>query len=127
MSDENETVEPEKLTGADVGAIEDAPSDAEQAAADLLGASAKGEGRNIDAMLNVDLQVQIVLGRSRMPISQLLKLTRGSIIELDKKIGDPVEVMVNNRLVARGDLVKLADDRLGVSLTEIVKDYVGAG
>jgi flagellar motor switch protein FliN len=127
MSDENETVEPEKLTEADVGAIEDAPSGAEQAAADLLGASAKGEGRNIDAMLNVDLQVQIVLGRSRMPISQLLKLTRGSIIELDKKIGDPVEVMVNNRLVARGDLVKLADDRLGVSLTEIVKDYVGAG
>lgn len=82
------------------------------------------DARNIDAMLNVGLQVQIVLGRSKMPISQLLKLTRGSIIELDKKIGDPVDVMINDRLVARGDLVKMGDDRLGVSLTEIVKDYM---
>lgn len=127
MSDENQSDDtsanpPEKLTEADV-----APqSAAAQAAGDLAGDGTKGQGRNIDAMLNVDLQVQIVLGRSRMPISQLLKLSRGSIIELDKKIGDPVEVMVNNRLVAKGDLVKLADDRLGVSLTEIVKDYVGS-
>ncbi|MWD28484.1 hypothetical protein E0K89_013450 [Aquicoccus sp. SCR17] len=75
-------------------------------------------------MFNVGLQVQVILGRSRMPIAQLLKLTRGSVIELDKKIGEPVEVMINDRLVARGDLVKLAEDRLGVSLTEIVKDYV---
>lgn len=81
-------------------------------------------GRNIDAMLNVALDVQIVLGRSRMPIAQLLKLSRGSVIELDKKIGEPVEVVINDRLVARGDLVKVAEDRLGVTLTEIVKDYV---
>ena len=81
-------------------------------------------GANIDAMLNVGLNVQIVLGRTRMPIAQLLKLSRGSIIELDKSIGQPVEVVINDRLVARGDLVKLADDRLGVSLIEIVKDYV---
>nr|WP_235940352.1 MULTISPECIES: FliM/FliN family flagellar motor switch protein [unclassified Salipiger] len=59
-----------------------------------------------------------------MPIAQLLKLSRGSIIELDKSIGQPVEVMINERLVARGDLVRLPDERLGVSLIEIVKDYV---
>ncbi|MFC4669544.1 FliM/FliN family flagellar motor switch protein [Seohaeicola nanhaiensis] len=88
------------------------------------GAQASSGGRNIDAMLNVGLQVQIILGRSRMPISQILKLTRGSIIELDKKIGDPVDVLINDRLVARGDLVKLPGDRLGVELTEIVKDFV---
>lgn len=88
------------------------------------GAGAKAEGAGIDAMLNVGLDVQIVLGRARMPIAQLLKLSRGSIIELDKAIGQPVEVVISDRLVARGDLVKLADDRLGVSLTEIVKDYV---
>jgi len=81
-------------------------------------------GQNIDAMLNVGLNVQIVLGRTRMPIAQLLKLSRGSIIELDKRIGQPVEVVINDRLVARGDLVKLEDDRIGVSLIEIVKDYV---
>ena len=81
-------------------------------------------GYNIDAMLNVGLNVEIVLGKTRMPISQLLKLSRGSIIELDKKIGEPVDVVINDRLVARGDLVKLAEDRVGVSLIEIVKDYV---
>lgn len=81
-------------------------------------------GQGIDAMLNVGLNVQIVLGQTRMPIAQLLKLSRGSIIELDKSIGQPVEVMINERLVARGDLVRLPDERLGVSLIEIVKDYV---
>ena len=81
-------------------------------------------GQGIDAMLNVGLNVQIVLGQTRMPIAQLLKLSRGSIIELDKSIGQPVEVMINERLVARGDLVRLPDERLGVSLIEIGKDYV---
>ena len=95
-----------------------------EAASQSEGGEHRSEGRNIDAMLNVGLQVQIILGRSRMPISQLLKLSRGSIIELDKKIGEPVEVMINDRLVAKGDLVKIAGDRLGVSLTEIVKDYM---
>nr|WP_110814161.1 flagellar motor switch protein FliN [Pseudoroseicyclus aestuarii] len=82
-------------------------------------------GRNIDAMLNVALDVQIVLGRARMPIAQLLKLSRGKVVELDKKIGEPVDVIINDRLVARGDLVKVGEGRLGVTLTEIVKDYVG--
>lgn len=81
-------------------------------------------GRNIEAMLNVDLRVQIILGHARMPIAQLLKLSRGSVIELDRRIGDPVDVVINDRLVARGDLVKLEGDRIGVTLTEIVKDYV---
>lgn len=81
-------------------------------------------GRNIDAMLNVDLRVEIILGQARMPISQLLKLSRGSVIELDRHIGEPVDVVINDRLVARADLVKLGGDRIGVSLTEIIKDYV---
>lgn len=81
-------------------------------------------GRNIEAMLNVDLNVQVILGHARMPISQLLKLSRGSVIELDRRIGEPVDVVINDRLVARGDLVKLEGDRIGVTLTEIVKDYV---
>ena len=83
-----------------------------------------GGGQNINAMLNVGLNVQIVLGHSRMSISQLLNLSRGSVIELDKKIGEPVDMMINDRLVARGDLVKVAENRIGVTLTEIVKDYV---
>jgi flagellar motor switch protein FliN len=80
-------------------------------------------GTGINAMLNVGLDVQIVLGHTRMPISRLLELTRGSIVELNRKIGAPVDLMVSNRLVARGDLVKVGEDRLGVSLTQIVKDH----
>lgn len=87
-------------------------------------AMAEEPGQNINAMLNVALNVQIVLGQSRMPIAQLLSLSRGSVIELDKKIGEPVDVMINDRLVARGDLVKVGENRIGVTLTEIVKDYV---
>lgn len=90
----------------------------------IEGADAKDDGQSIKAMLNVGLDVQIVLGRARMPISQLLSLSRGSVIELDKKIGEPVDVMINDRLVARGDLVKVGENRIGVTLTEIVKDYI---
>ena len=93
-------------------------------AADDAGRDKDGGGQNINAMLNVALNVQIVLGQSRMPIAQLLSISRGSVIELDKRIGEPVEVMINDRLVARGDLVKVGENRIGVTLTEIVKDYV---
>ncbi|MGY6704328.1 FliM/FliN family flagellar motor switch protein [Roseinatronobacter sp.] len=82
------------------------------------------QGRNIDAMLNVDLRVQVILGHTRMPISQLLKLSRGSVIELDRRIGEAVDLVINDRLVARGDLVKLDGDKIGIALAEIVKDYV---
>jgi flagellar motor switch protein FliN len=82
------------------------------------------EGRGIDAMLNVGMNVQVVIGRARMPISGLLKITRGSVIELDRKIGDPAEITVNNLTIARADLVKLEDGKLGISITEIVKDYI---
>lgn len=83
-----------------------------------------GKGHTIEAMLNVPLSVQIVLGTTKLPVSQVLKLSRGSVIELDKHIGEPVEVMINDRVVARGDLVKVAEDRVGVTLTEIVKEHM---
>jgi flagellar motor switch protein FliN/FliY len=89
-----------------------------------LAAQAEEGGAGMNAMLNVRLDVQVVLGQARMPISRLLELTRGSIVELNRKIGAPVDLMVSGRLVARGDLVKVGEDRLGVSLTQIVKDYV---
>ena len=87
---------------------------------------AGADGSSIDAMLNVGLNVQVVLGQARMPISQLLELSRGSVIELNKKIGAPVDLVINDRLIARGDLVKVGEDRLGVTLTEIVKDHVAS-
>lgn len=81
-------------------------------------------GKSIDAVLNVGMNIQIVLGYSRMPISDLLTFSRGSVIELDKKIGEPVDVIINQSLVARGDLIKVGDNRIGISLTEIVQDYI---
>lgn len=82
------------------------------------------KGKNIDAMMRVSMDVRIVLGETKMPVAQVLKLGRGAVIELDKKIGEPVEVMIHDRVVARGNLVKVSEGRLGVTLTEIVKDYV---
>lgn len=102
-------------------AAEGATSDPE---AEMRTPPKQQQGRNIDAMLNVDLRVQVILGHTRMPISQLLKLSRGSVIELDRRIGEAVDLVINDRLVARGDLVKLDGDKIGVALTEIVKDYV---
>jgi len=86
--------------------------------------AAAGDGRNIDALYNVKLDVRVVLGRSRMSISDLLELTRGSVIELDRKVGDPIDIMINDRMVARGDLVKVNGDFIGVALREIVKDFI---
>jgi flagellar motor switch protein FliN/FliY len=83
-----------------------------------------GVGHNVNSMLNVSLAVQVVLGETRMPVSQLLSLSRGSVVELEKRIGEPLSVMVNDRLIARGDLVKTGENGLGIKLTEIVKDYV---
>jgi len=104
-------------TGAD--ATEEA-----QTLKDAVAAAGEDSGRNIDALLNVRLDVRVVLGRSRMPISELLELSKGSVIELDRKVGDPVDIVINDRMVARGDLVKVNGDHIGVALREIVKDFI---
>ena len=82
------------------------------------------DGKSLDAIFGVKLDVRVVLGRSRMPISELLNLTKGSVIELDRRVGEPVDIMINDRMVARGDLVRVQGDSLGVALREIVKDFV---
>lgn len=86
--------------------------------------SKKQDGKSLDAIFGVKLEVRVVLGRNRMPISELLNLTKGSVIELDRRVGEPVDLMINDRMVARGDLVRVQGDMLGVALREIVKDFV---
>lgn len=81
--------------------------------------------QGIDALLAISMHVQVVLGGCRLPIADLLKLGRGSVIELNRQIGEPVDVMVNGRLVARGDLLKLADNTIGVTLNEMIRDPSG--
>jgi flagellar motor switch protein FliN/FliY len=65
--------------------------------------------------------ISAVLGRSTMSVAQLLQLTQGSVLELDRKVGEAIDIYVNNRLVARGEVV-IVDERLGVTMTEIIKD-----
>lgn len=93
-------------TGTDVGYNED--EYAARAAADL------------EAVFDVPVQVSAVLGRSKMDVSELLKLGPGTVLELDRRVGEAIDIYVNNKLVARGEVV-LVEDKLGVTMTEIIK------
>src|SRR3954466_12261747 len=77
--------------------------------------------RDLEAVYDIPVQVSAVLGRATMQVSQLLKLGRGAVVELDRKLGEAVDIYVNNRLVARGEVVMVNENRLGVTMTEIVK------
>ena len=83
--------------------------------------------RDLDAVYDIPVQVSAVLGRATMQVSQLLKLGRGAVVELDRKLGEAVDIYVNNRLVARGEVVMVDDNRLGVTMTEIVKSDRAGG
>lgn len=74
----------------------------------------------LEAVFDVPVNVQAVLGRAHLEVSQLLKLAPGAVIELDRKIGEAIDIYVNNRLVARGEVV-LVDEHMGVTMTEIIK------
>lgn len=80
--------------------------------------------QDLEAVYDIPVQVSAVLGRSTMEVSQLLKLGRGAVVELDRKVGEAIDIYVNNRLVARGEVVVL-EDKLGVTMTEIVKTERG--
>jgi flagellar motor switch protein FliN/FliY len=85
------------------------------------GGSARSDPSDgLEAVHDVQVKVQAVLGRTRMPIGNLLQLTSGAVLELDRRVGEPVDIFVNDRLIARGEVV-LIDGALGVSLTEIVR------
>lgn len=74
----------------------------------------------VTAIYDIPVQISAVLGRSTMQVSQLLKLGRGAVVELDRKVGEAIDIYVNNRLVARGEVV-VVEDKLGITMTEIVK------
>ncbi|MGM0560788.1 MAG: flagellar motor switch protein FliN [Pseudomonadota bacterium] len=76
--------------------------------------------QDLEAVYDIPVQVSAVLGKANMQVSQLLKLGRGAVVELDRKVGEAIEIYVNNRLVARGEVVVM-EDRLGVTMTEIIK------
>ena len=85
-----------------------------------FGDIAAGENLSLENVYDIPVQITVVLGRTTMQVNQLLKLGRGAVVELDKKVGEPIEIFVNNRLVARGEVV-VVEDRIGVTMTEIIK------
>ena len=80
----------------------------------------------LGAVYEIPVQISAVLGRATMKVSQLLKLGRGAVVELDRKVGEAIDIYVNNRLVARGEVV-IVEDRLGITMTEIIKSENSAG
>ena len=90
------------------------------AAADDRGDSVNRTAADLEAMFDVPVQVSAVLGRARMEVGELLKLGPGAVLELDRKVGEAIDIYVNNRLVARGEVV-LVEDKLGVTMTEVIK------
>lgn len=91
-----------------------------QAPAQPFSSSSDKGNVDLELVYDVPLQISAVLGRATMKISQLVKLSRGSVIELDKKVGDPVEIFVNDRLVAKGEIV-LVDNKIGITVMETIK------
>lgn len=129
--DETENIDFEDLTED----AADAPADEEMSADDIDAAfggspepaaesdsddSQSASVAGLDAVYDIPVQISAVLGKSTMQVSQLLKLGRGAVVELDRKVGEAIDIYVNNRLVARGEVV-VVNERLGVTMTEIIK------
>jgi flagellar motor switch protein FliN/FliY len=95
----------EEMNPTDTGAME---PPGEKTAADL------------EAVFDVPVRISVVLGRTRMPVANLLRMDVGTVVELDRQVGEAVEIFVNERLVARGEIV-LVENKLGVTMTEIIK------
>ena len=75
---------------------------------------------DLEAVFDVPVQVSAVLGRAKMDIGDLLRLGPGAVLELDRKVGEAIDIYINNRLVARGEVV-LVEEKLGVTMTEMIK------
>jgi flagellar motor switch protein FliN/FliY len=98
----------------------EAPALAESAALATDDGNIDRGAADLEAVFDVPVQVSAVLGRARMEVGELLKLGPGAVLELDRKVGEAIDIYVNNRLVARGEVV-LVEEKLGVTMTEIIK------
>lgn len=79
-----------------------------------------GDDVNLESISDIPVEVSAVLGSCRMPVSQLLKLGRGAVVTLDRKVGEPIDIFVNGRLIARGEVV-IVENKIGITMTEIIR------
>lgn len=105
--------------------MSDFEMDAAKAASEPSDGEAAMGSRRIDSILGIPVVLQVVVGSATLPVSNLLKLGRGAVVPLDHRVGDPVDVVVNGRAIARGEVVVVEDDgaRFGVSVTEILEPH----
>ncbi len=94
--------------------------DASDQPIDLIADGEEKSATDLAPVFDVPVNISAVLGKAHMSVAQLLKLAQGSVLELDRKVGEAIDIYVNNRLVARGEVV-IVDERLGVTMTEIIK------
>ena len=112
MSDTDAQVPLPDLNSADAPPVDDLAYNEDEQASRIAA--------DLEAVFDVPVQVSAVLGRAKMDVGQLLKIGPGAVLELDRKVGEAIDIYVNNRLVARGEVV-LVEDKLGVTMTEIIK------
>ena len=112
MSDTDAQVPLPDLNAADAPPVDDLAYNEDEQASRIAA--------DLEAVFDVPVQVSAVLGRTKMDIGDLLKLGPGAVLELDRRVGEAIDIYVNNRLVARGEVV-LVEDKLGVTMTEIIK------
>lgn len=126
MTDDNNTENPNS-ENVEAGAVEtsttesglenfDETTTAQNPSGDAVGPSRQ----DLDMIYDVPVNVMAVLGKATLQVSQLLKLGRGAVVELDRQVGESIDIYVNNKLVARGEVV-IVDDRLGITMTDIIK------
>ena len=127
MAEDDDTGNTPQAMGSNLDEFEPAAEtvgDAQSNVGELLAPDRTEEpmrtSKDLDAVYDVPVQLSAVLGRSNMQVSQLLKLGRGAVVELDRKVGEAIDIYVNNRLIARGEVV-VVEERLGVTMTEIIK------
>jgi flagellar motor switch protein FliN/FliY len=112
MSDTDTQVPLPDLNAADAPPVDDLAYNEDEQASRIAA--------DLEAVFDVPVQVSAVLGRAKMDVGQLLKIGPGAVLELDRKVGEAIDIYVNNRLVARGEVV-LVEEKLGVTMTEIIK------
>lgn len=97
-----------------------AEEETKQAGSEADALAAGIDNLSLETVYDIPVQITVVLGKTSMQVNQLLKLGRGAVLELDKKVGEPIDIFVNNRLVARGEVV-VVEDKIGVTMTEVIK------
>ena len=95
-------------------------SEKDSSSEELTQQPSKQSIKDLEAIYDIPVQVSAILGRAHMQVSHLLKLVRGAVVELDRKVGEAIDIYVNDKLVARGEIVVM-EDKLGITMTEIIK------